>query len=233
MSEDEKEKEEVFDQVVTTLGEDWNWEQVQKVWERISSLHDHFRRTDVELPWTARGSLFAAMQMFLIECGGDIRLAKAIMVDLLNACSSYVAGQVLGSMKVASTKEELQGQTLTPSEKETLDSNISTMEEAIESYQVAAPPPETLEAILSAQDKLASAMDEVHKEYGPEAAVKAIVVILAQSELFANQGDVMGAKVSVLDLLHQMWPLAIHNAQKLVQSASDQLKDGPAETRPN
>jgi len=59
------------------------------------------------------------------------------------------------------------------------------------------------------------------------------VVILQQSELFANQGDVMAAKASVFDLLHQMWPVALHNAQKLIQSASEELKEGPVETRPN
>jgi hypothetical protein len=217
----------------TTVGEDWDWTQVQDVWERISSLHDHFKKTGVELPWTARGSLFAAMQMFLLECGGDVSLARAVIADLLQLCSGYVAGQVLASMRAAWERQELEGQKLNPLERARLKGNIETMESGIESSKIEPLSPEKLEAMLGAQDALAPIVDEVHGKYGPEATVRALVAIVQQSELFANQGDVMGAKTSVLDLLHQIWPVALHNAQKLIKIASQQLKGGPAASRPN
>lgn len=227
MSDEQDEK------TTTTIGEDWNWEQIQEVWERLSSLHDHFKRKGLDLPWTARGSLFAAMQTFLLECQGDLMRAKAVMVDLLNVCSEYVADQVLAAMQSAWANQELEGQELTPKERAVLKNNIDTLSEATEMSKMKPLSEEQIQAILQAQDHIATAMNESHEQFGPEATIRALVVILAQSELFANEGDVLGAKVSVLNLLHQLWPMALHNVQKLLQSTADQLRGGPPETRPN
>jgi hypothetical protein len=217
----------------TTIGEDWNWDQVQDVWERISSLHDHFKRTGIELPWTSRGSLFAAMQMFLLECGGSMSIAKAVMSDLLQLCGSYVAGQVLASMQLAWASQELEGQTLNPQERARLKGNIEMLEAEIGSSEVQALSAEELDTALKAQDAIAQTVNQVHEEFGPEATLRGLATILQQSELFASQGDTLEAKSSLLNLLHLMWPVALHNAQKLIQDATENLKDGPAETRPN
>lgn len=215
------------------VGEDWDWEQVQSVWERISSLHDHFKKTGVELPWTARGSLFAAMQMFLLECGGDLAAARAMLVDLVQLCGAFVGGQVLANMQAAWADQELEGQKLNPLERARLKANIETVEVGIEASTVNPLTPEELEEVLEAQDKISTVLNAVSEELGPDATIRALVTSVQQTQLFACQGDVLGAKAAVLDLLHQMWPVAMHNAQQLIDTASEQLSDGPAEGRPN
>lgn len=217
----------------TAVGEDWDWKQVQSVWERISSLHDHFKKTGIELPWTARGTLFSTMQLFLLESGGDLAAARAALVDLVQLCSSFVAEQVLANMQVAWKDQELEGQQLNPLERARLKENIETLEISIEGAVVPLLTPEELEITLEAQDKISNVLREVSDEAGPEATVRALVASVQQVQLFACQGDVLGAKATVLDLLHQMWPVALHNAQQLAEVASDQLKDGPPATRPN
>lgn len=219
--------------VNTTVGDDWNWDQIQDVWERISSVHDHFKRTGAELPWAARGSLFAAMQLFLLEAGGDVNLARATMADLLQLCSTYVAGQVLTAMQLAWESQELEGQKLSPKERATLKSNIDTLSTEIESSRISALSPEQLQHVLEAQDVLAQAVHQVHEENGPEVTLQALAAILQQAMLFASQGDIDEAKAGIFNLLHQMWPVAVHNVQNLVQETNNELKNGPAETRPN
>jgi hypothetical protein len=231
VSEEKKTEEEAA--VYTKVGEDWDWNTIQDVWTRLSSVQDYYKRQDVELQWVARGSLFSTIQLFLLECSGDLGLAKANLVDMIQLCINYVANNLMAAMEHAWTQGELEGQKVSPQEKATLKSNIETMKEGMELSEHKPITPEELEQVLQAQDHISVAADEAHTKFGPEAVIRALGVILAQSELFANQGDVSSAKAAVLENLHEMWPVAITNAQKLIESASDQLKEGPAETRPN
>lgn len=232
-SNDEQEKSNDEMKTSTTIGEDWDWEQVRDVWERTSSLHDHFKRIGTDLPWVARGTLFATMQMFLLECGGSVSLVKAVMSDLIQLCGGYVAGQLLAAMQSAWDSQELEGQKLSPPERANLKSNIETLESEIELAQVTSMSPEELDSALKAQDFLAQAVNEAHDMFGPDSTVRALTTVLQQCELFAAHGDPLQAKAQLLSVLHLMWPVALHNMSLLLKEASEMLTVGPASLRPN
>lgn len=228
---DEQEK----DQLKTTMavGADWDWKSVQDVWERVSGLHDFFRKKNVQIEWVSRGSLFAAMQALLLECGGDIGLAKATLIDLVQISYTYVAGQLISAMQNVWSTGELDGQKLKPIEKARLKSNLDMLLTCIEESTVPMLSEEEIVQLREAQDQLATAAQLVSNQHGPEATLRAIGTMFVQAALFANGGDVMAAKASTLTTLYQILPVAIDMVQKLVQGQLEQASEGPAEGRPN
>ncbi len=215
-----------------SMGEDWDWEAVQKVWERISALHDFFRNQFIQIEWVSRGSLFAAMHAMLLECGGDIGLAKATVIDMVQVSYPYVAGQLAATMTQVWKKGEIDGQELTPPEKARLKTNLDTLTEGL-GAGVSMLDEDQLQAVLAAQDFISASAEEAAKEFGPEATICAVGTMFVQAALFATGGDVMAAKAAAMETLHQVWPIAINAAQKLVGDALEGASEGPPEGRPN
>jgi len=176
---------------------------------------------------------FAAMQTALLENGGDVAVAKANLIDLIQISFSYVADQLVSAMELAWETGEVEGQKLNPPEKARLKDNLETLKQGIELDQIPMLNEKELQSVLSAQDALAEKAEEVGVAFGQPATVLAICAMFIQSMLFANDGDVVAAKAHALRAMHQIWPVAIHTSQKLVEGAIAVAEDGPPEGRPN
>jgi hypothetical protein len=215
------------------MGHDWDWDTIQDTWERVATLHDRLKLDNKDIRWVSRGTLFAAMQLFIIECSGDVSLAKVMLSDLLRLCQNYVSTTVSEMMQHSLGKKEIAGQKMSSEEIETLEYYVQNLIESMSFEQRKCLDKQEISSALAVQDSLADTIQDKTEEFGSVAVVRSMAVMLQQYALFESQGDIAAAKSNLEDMMFGLWEISIHNAQKLVEKATEELASGPAETRPN
>lgn len=221
------------EQKTYTIGKDWDWEKISEVWERVASLGDHYRVTEIPINAVSRGILLSAFQLFVLENGGNVALAKAEMEDTIQISGPLVSKAIIGSLKAAIEEGKVGDQSIPKADLERLRKDKENIEAAVQVSVDTKISEEDFTAAFSALRELSPVLESLNDKYGTEALTFAIMLAMEQSSLFAFQGDILSAKAYILNHVFFLWSAAIEQFKAYVNEAIDKVQKGPDEEKPN
>lgn len=201
------------------VGEDWDWDAIHDVWNRINSLFDHCKTVGIPIDAVSKGALFASMQIHLIENGCDAFTTKPQMFELIRICWKYVAEHTLEVLKrVGGEVGSLEK--VADADKDMFQKRVDILIQSLEALSPPTVDPEEVEKMLEAQSKLEGIVGQLVDELGGLNTIRALLVLVQQYSLVASEGNLDVAKGMMEDVQGPLWSLAARNIQNMLEEAA-------------
>jgi hypothetical protein len=204
-------------------GEDWNWDEIHNTWDRINSLFDHCKRVGIPIEVVSKASLFATMQVHLIENGCDAFTSKTQLLESVRLCWKYVAEHLLEVMK------RLGGGVLSlekvgEQDQEGFQQQIGLLEESLKALSPPEIDEEELGKMLEVQGTLEGIIGSLIDEHGGLSVIRVLLLLVQQYSLVATDGELHVAKAMMEDAQGPLWGLALSNIQGMLKEAGEMAK---------
>lgn len=208
-----------------------NWKEINDALERLTSVQDTMKRLGIPLSAVARASVLAALNIHVLETGGDPFKAMSSMTEFMHKMWISVCTGLLASTSEAIKVGSIQGQKVSETELDAMRAFVINMEMILATNHTIMA--DEITKVLEAQNALANSVDEQAKIYGSLAVARSLIVMAQQCVFFDMNCDIVSAKAAFTDQQHLLWEIAIANAMKLIESAVEKTDLGPSENKPN
>ena len=205
-----------------------DWDEIKSVLDRLTSIQDYMRQAKISLPSSAAATLISAMQLHLVEVGGNYCKAHTLMAEFMHNLWGSVHGMLKSALTAAAESGEVMGSAVGKAGAVRIKELLADLEQFLVS-------PHTIDAdeiveLLTAQKELSAIVIKGSEGHAPLAVARALVVMAQQFMLF-DLGDELSAKSAFEDQSRLLWGVAIANAKNLLkQEEADELSAGVAAT---
>lgn len=207
-----------------------NWKEISEALERLGHVQDVLKQRNVSLTSAARATLLSAMQLHLMEIGGDNLKAMILMNDFMTAAWSTVHRLLKKALETAVTEGKLQGSKISEIDSTNIKELLKEMERTEELEHSI--PADQIASVLEVQQELANFIETLSDKYTGIALARAMMVMAQQFMMF-DIGEELSAKAAFEEQSRLLWFIAQTNVENLLKAAAKSAEDGAPEGVPS